>query len=85
MGFTAKQEAEDVKHVRSQVVTHSQRFAAMSETVLRLDHGSVAYLGPPSSDPFRLWGPDPSTQVGRFKISHIRLEGICPSNVPIAT
>ena len=42
-----------------QVVTHSQRFASASETLLRLDHGQIAYVGPPSNDPFKLWGPEP--------------------------
>ena len=46
---------------QAQVVTHSQRFAALAETVLRLDHGQIAYFGPPSSDPFRLWGREPGT------------------------
>lgn len=50
-----------------QVVTHSQRFASLSETVLRLDHGQIAYLGPPDGDPFRLWAPDPgAAQVSIF-------------------
>ncbi len=44
-----------------QVVTHSQRFAALAEKVLRLDHGQISYFGPPSSDPFRLWGREPGT------------------------
>ena len=47
--------------VQLQVVTHSQRFAALAEKVLRLDHGQIAYFGPPSSDPFRLWGREPGT------------------------
>ena len=42
-----------------QVVTHSQRFASLSQTVLRLDQGQVAYIGASSEDPFRLWGPEP--------------------------
>ncbi len=54
-----------------QVVTHSQRFASLSETVLRLDRGQIAYVGTPSEDPFRLWGPEPgAAQV-------MLLSGLC--------
>ncbi len=49
-----------------QVVTHSQRFASRSETVLRLDRGQIAYIGAPSEDPFRLWGPEPSAAQVAF-------------------
>ena len=51
--------AQDAVPAAAQVVTHSQRFASLSETVLRLDQGQVAYIGPPNEDPFRLWGPEP--------------------------
>ena len=49
-----------------QVVTHSQRFASLSQTVLRLDRGQIAYIGAASEDPFRLWGPEP----GAAQVTH---------------
>ena len=51
--------AQDAVPAAMQVVTHSQRFASLSETVLRLDRGEIAYMGAPNEDPFRLWGPEP--------------------------
>jgi len=50
------------------VVTHSRRFAAAADSLLRLERGRVAYLGPPHEDPYglQLWTPgiQPDTEVG---------------------
>lgn len=59
LAHTRCQVVEPLCALPLQVVTHSQRFASASETLLRLDHGQIAYVGPPSNDPFKLWGPEP--------------------------
>lgn len=50
------------------VVTHSRRFAAAADALLRLERGRVAYLGPPDEDPYglQLWTPgiQPDKEVG---------------------
>jgi ABC-type lipoprotein export system ATPase subunit len=48
------------------IVTHSRRFAAAADMLLRLDRGRIAYFGAPEEDPYglQLWTPgiEPDSQ-----------------------
>ena len=61
------------------IVTHSRRFAAAADTLLRLEGGRIAYLGPPEDDPYglQLWTPgiQPDTEV--WSASHLRSHPAC--------
>ncbi|BDA43676.1 probable multidrug resistance-associated protein 7 [Coccomyxa sp. Obi] len=73
------------------IVTHSRRYAAAADTLLRLEGGRIAYLGTPEEDPYglQLWTPgiQPDTEEvdkGKAKL-HESFKRRMASSMPTPT